>query len=508
MNPRIKKVISAVFFFCVATVLPLCLWNGLQGVDNLYMYAHAKDMLLHGFSRATDIFSLHDNFVFSYQKWATCLLTYFFVSNFGWYGLRIATYALIFILLASMYAIGLKFNKQNRLINVILVMICAFLLEANGTLRFRPHVFAGIIFVCMIYQLERYSRSEIKADGKFYIEFFTASILIMWFHSTMWIMFVVPFLPYIFNFNFFEARQYAIRPLLQTIILMFAAGIFNPNGLNQYTYMLSCLSATGSKYAYVDELQPIPFAAYIPLFVFGFMILSFMIYVFYKYHDVFYLPSVYFILGSLAIPLFAWRMVFYAVIFITAAGMIQVSRLKNANDIFEPFVIPLMLIMMTGIICFVGFFTHYQYKSVSDKALLCGTKDIEINNAIDMIYTRSGNGTRIFNTTAHVGSYCIYKGLKPYMDCRAEVYDININKQKDVLSEIQSFSDDKYHGMKLSDGGINAVEADYHPDYYVLTSYSDADMNIRSALDNKHDAYCLYSGTHVWIYSFSDSKSF
>ena len=74
-------------------------------------------------------------------------------------------------------------------------------LEANGTLRFRPHVIAGIIFIYMFYVLEQYANGLITADWKFYFRFIIASIILMWFHSTMWIMFIVVFLPYIFNFS-------------------------------------------------------------------------------------------------------------------------------------------------------------------------------------------------------------------------------------------------------------------------------------------------------------------
>ena len=40
-----RKYMFSTLLFVLATILPLFLWNKLQGVDNLYMYAHAKDML-------------------------------------------------------------------------------------------------------------------------------------------------------------------------------------------------------------------------------------------------------------------------------------------------------------------------------------------------------------------------------------------------------------------------------------------------------------------------------
>ena len=63
----------------------------------------------------------------------------------------------------------------------------------------------------------------------------------------------------------------------------------------------------------------------------------------------------------------------------------------------------------------------------------------------------------------------------------------------------------KYKNTALDAGGIIMLNCDYHPDYYVLTKYSDADMNIKAALDEAQVS-CLYDGENVWIYSFKDSE--
>ena len=123
-----RNYIFSTLLFVLATILPLFLWNKLQGVDNLYMYAHAKDMLTNGLVRTKDIFSMHENLSFFYQKWAACLLTYFIVHNFGWNGLTIATYLLIFALLTGLYLFGRKFNDNHMLFNITVIMSCAFLL--------------------------------------------------------------------------------------------------------------------------------------------------------------------------------------------------------------------------------------------------------------------------------------------------------------------------------------------------------------------------------------------
>lgn len=503
-----RKYMFSTLLFVLATILPLFLWNQLQGVDNLYMYAHAKDMLANGLVRTKDIFSMHENLSFSYQKWAACLLTYFIVHNFGWNGLTIATYLLIFALLTGLYLFGRKFNDNHMLFNTTMIMSCAFLLEANGTLRFRPHVIAGIIFIYMFYVLEQYVNGLITADWKFYFRFIIASVILMWFHSTMWIMFIVVFLPYIFNFSnishIFSQREYKIKPLLVAMILMFVSGIFNPNGLKQYQYMWACVHASGSLYSHVDELQPMPFSAYLPVLVVGLLIFAFMAYSLFVFHVPVYMPSVYLIAGSLIMPLMSWRLVFYSAIFMTIAIIAQTAKHPDKNLGLGSISLSLSVFLLAVAILFAGFLSRLRYASVPNQALSCGTREYEINEAVDLLTERMPNAT-VFNVTAHVGSYCIYKDLKPYMDCRAEVYDININAQSDILSEIHNLSDNKYKNTALDAGGIIMLNCDYHPDYYVLTRYSDADMNIKVALDEAQVS-CLYDGKNVWIYSFKDSE--
>lgn len=508
------KHLSILFLFILSAVLPLFLWDQLQGVDNLYMYSHAKDMLQNGLVRDTDIFSMHEGFSFSYQKWAACLLTYAVVHNFGWHGLTIATYVLVFMLLSALFLFGVFHNKQHMLFNTVLIMTAAFLMEANGTLRFRPHVFAGIILIYLMYLLESYTQNKIKSDWKFYLKCILASIVLMWFHSTMWIVYVVVFLPYICNFDFPQfkrfkccGRSYRMTPLWIAMVLMFAAGIFNPNGIRQYAYMYSCLAATGSSYSHVDELQPIPFVVYEPVLLVGILLLLLIFYNVYKCEEI-YIPSIYFIAGSLIMPLISWRLVFYSAIFMAAAGMMQAAKFKNKNMNLQLFILPLSTASLVFVIIFAGFVSLMQRTSVPKEALYCGTLEYEVNTAIDLLSTRD-EGATVFNTTAHVGSYCIYKGFRPYTDCRAEVYDININHSKDVLSELHDFRDDVYHDVPLCDGGILLVDADYHPDYYVLTKYSDADRNIKQALDLA-GANLLYGNddSPVWVYSFQDTEKF
>lgn len=499
-----------VILFFMAAVLPLFLWNRLQGVDNLYMYAHGEDMVLNGLFRDRDIFSMHEDFGFLYQKWAACILTYGIVKVFGWAGLTAATYGLIFLLLAGLYLFGCKYDKNHRMVTVLAVMACAYLMEANGTLRFRPHVIAGLVFLYLFYGIEKYVKQEWVPDVRFYLRFFTASVVLMWFHSTMWIMYLVVFLPYVMNFKWLGRRypklfvkaDYAKKPLWTAMIVMFFAGVCNPNGWKQYSYMLACLKATGEKYSHVDELQRMPFPAYMVLLTVGCLLLLWVCYLHLAHRVQMDVPGMYLLFGSLIMPLVSWRLVFYSAMFLAIACMLQTGRMKEKGFGLKPYVMPCVLCLMGAVILLAGGLSRLSVRSSSKEALACGTKIQEIIDAVDFVADLEEDAT-VFTTTAHVGSYGIYKHLKPYMDCRAEVYDDAINGKSDILSEIHGLSGGVYQDMALTEGGIHKLQQDYQPDYYVLTRYSDADCNLKEALE-KEGAACLFGKPEdpVWVYQY------
>lgn len=502
-----KKQVPVLLFF-ITTMLPLVLWNGLQGVDNLYMYAHGEDMLANGFVRTTDIFSMHEGFAFLYQKWAACLLTYGIVRFFGWQGLTVATYCLIFLLLSCLYFFGKKYNPSYGMINSIAVMTCAYLMEANGTLRFRPHVMAGVVFIYLFLFIEKYARGEVRADLFFYLRFMAASVVLMWFHSTMWILYLVVFLPYVMDFawygkrfpRLFAAAPYGKGPLWAAMALMFAVGACNPNGLRQYGYMLACLKATGEKYAHVDELQSIPFPAYLVVFVTGCLLLAWMGHLTWVKRVQIHMPCLYLVCGSLLLPLVSWRLVFYSALFFAVACILQTGQAGGQEPVTDPRAIPAVFGILCMVILMAGGLSRLSVASSTKEALACGTKIQDINDAVDLVAGMDGSAT-VFTTTAHAGSYSIYRKLRPYMDCRAEVYDDAINKTSDILSQIHGLSSGTYKGMPLADGGLEQLQQDYRPDYYVLTRYSDADRNMKDALE-KTDAVCLYDSHDVWVYRY------
>lgn len=522
MRKQYKNFIIYFLVFILVSTITVLMRPNVQGVDTLWMYAHGKDMIEHGLVRNTDIFSIHDSFSFLYQKWLMCLLTYIIVNQFGWTGLTIATNCILLALLLSMHLLVVKFDRKHLLLNAIMIAICGLELGCYNQLQFRPHMIACLIFVYMFFNLEKYARGESVNGVVFHIKFVISSIILMWFHSTMWILYVIVFLPYVCNFKFVarflsninvyvKEKHYEIKPLCIIMIEMFAAGILNPYGLKQYKYMMTCITAVGSKYSLVEELQPIPLYSASLLILYCGIALFMFEHINQRLNEPIYLPSLYLVIGSVIMPFVSYRLVVYSCLFVSIAFIFQLSYIHNHHLHFTR---ALWVVIIFA--CFLVCGNAYNGKKIS--CLIYETPEDGIpvdalSTAIDNIYDRTGGNARIFSTTPHIGSYAIYKGLKPYHDCRQEVYDVNINKAYDVLEEeLDIHQNGMFRGKSLNDGGLIAIQNEYHFDYYVLTGWYQGDIRVKEAFDEE-GITCLYEGYFedepcVWVYSFSDSDPF
>lgn len=60
---------------------------------------------------------------------------------------------------------------------------------------------------------------------------------------------------------------------------------------------------------------------------------------------------------------------------------------------------------------------------------------VEIKNGVDFLIKNSKNKKMILYTEPGIGSYVEYRGLKPYIDTRAEIFLKANNKKEDIFKE-------------------------------------------------------------------------
>jgi hypothetical protein len=167
----------------------------------------------------------------------------------------------------------------------------------------------------------------------------------------------------------------------------------------------------------------------------------------------------------------------------------------------------LLLVIMIVSLGWIGIISYiiltYDLLDTWDNMLCYPAVDILVDNVDNIddlnIYCESD-----------VGSYLIANGGHPYIDCRAEVYDIALNNNKDILYEYHLLLWGIYKGELINDVTIvNKFQADYDFDYYIITETNSSNNNTHYLYDIIRDtAYCNYKNDYFGIYSYKHALNF
>lgn len=473
--------------------------------DVWFMISHAHHMIDSGFYPGTDVLSMHTDFVFVYQKWAMCFLSYGVYQLFGRAGLYAGCYVLYAMFNASVYWLLNKLNPKALFCNIPVVIGISF--ACMTYMNFRPHVVAGILIIYEIYVLETYAAGKMS-NIRLNISMFVISLLFMWFHSTMWYVCLIPIVSYLFdgilNNKFIQSNKYDKLPIFGSIVLACIAACAQPNGLYQFKYMLICISATGDKYSHIDELMPF---YEVPLHVMIFAVIIVISSIVLYHNKRLSLRSFYWFIGSVILCFISDRLMFYAMIFFAVALVSDIhaywtrSSYKNCTNrlLYEAACVAGISIMALMI----SFNTVCDYFKPTHIALYEGYYDglyiiDEMDDAIDI------RDLKLF-TTSEVGSYCTIYGAKPYYDCRAEVYDIALNQSSDVLSEFPvvctAMSRDEFTVQDVLD-----FQEKYDFDYWILhkelrpSEHVFLEAGAVCSHSAGEDGYAVYSFKHDTIF--------
>ena len=496
----------------------------IESCDTYFMVKHGEDILQNGFYREYDTFSMHDGLEFMSQKWATCVITYLLYTMSGMTGIRIASNVLTFGLFCLMYVTLNKLSPNTKNVNILVAvpMFCGMLEYAV----FRPHLIAAYFLFYELICFEKYVRGEMKQKA-LYIQLFCISLCTMWFHSTMWYMCIVFAMPYLLDIKYIadgiQTNEYPIiknvkhvsydkKPLLIGVIMMLIASLLQPYGLEQYKYMFVCLTATGEKYSHISELHPLSLTS--PMSHCLFLIIAIIAFIAVKYKSI-QLRCVYMFVGGLLLAgmanrLFFFSMLLYVIVIGNALGKGITDEVKDQLNKKTSNIVTIITNTSVIIACIVwvisiGYFTvESNFISQYHKGKGFYAVDVLINNISDT------DDVTVFSDV-DVGSYMIVRGLHPYIDCRAEVYDIRVNNEKDILNEYHYLLLGEYNGQSLEDASVVQQFMDtYNFDYYILIKdVGRYDLEIRHMYEViEEELYCNYEDEYYAIYSASDFRQF
>ena len=417
--------------------------------DIWFLLNHGKYVLNNGFP-SIEPFTIHQNFSFVMQQWLSSFIFYLSYSLLGKYGLLLLTLLVTGYIIFISYKLCMLLSDNRYGLSVLISTIVTTLLAASF-ITSRPHIFTFAIIITEIYLLEKYIKEE---DKRYLYPLPLLSLLEINLHASMFFMqfaFILPYLIDSFKYKIgpLKSSGYKKKPLFITVILMFLVGFINPYGINAITYIFS---SYGNSYIneIVEEMLPVVITDSVGKVSFFLIFMIVSIYIFYRKNDI--KPRYFYLLiGTIYLTLSSQKGLSYLIIGVILPLAYYLKPAFKKDTVKEKkksysyllsssclVVISLLVVIGTDSMTFT-----YKFKEGVDYLL-------ENNKASDItLYIGYAEG-----------AYPEWKGIKCYIDPRAEIFLKGNNKQKDIMEE--------YYLLQIGNLDVNEFLEKYKFDYLLV----------------------------------------
>lgn len=480
---NVKRLNKTVLTFCIC-VLTLCFVVFIKfdsNPDIFFMLKHGEYILTKGF---TDIepFTVHEGLSFSFEKWLTCVVTYFVYSKFGMTGLNVVSYLLLAINGIIVFKISNYVGNKQKIYPLIVTAFYVLIFNHK-----RPQLVSNLLLLIEFYSLDRFIQED---DKKAFFIVPLTSMLMMNIHSTMFPVFYMVIAPFFlmnstvsndlkFKFSFDKTK---FIQLLIICLLSFGASLINPFGISSYVYMFNSYTSN-IDILHISELSPFNIKMKGASLIFILFVASYFIItkINNEEHKLRYKVT-YFIF--LIFSLYAIRNLQYLILLGSIELLHEFRNIQIKKQAFAYLVLSLMIICATmrynnlysGLI--------YNYLDLEKEKhpyqVLIDSVDIKDT---DRVYVEQ-----------NFGSYAIWKGYNVYIDGRAELYSEKVNKKKDIITE--------YVDIRAGLITLDEIQEIYDFDYYILYK----NFALYNEISKSDDWYCLAEISDAGIFGRKEPR--
>ena len=437
-------------------------------------------------------FTIHDNLIYIKLRWLFDIIIAIIYNNFGFYGLYYFVIVIVITLAISLFEILKKYNKNSIISFFITFMVMNYL---KSYLVCRAQIISYFLFCWEIYFFESYLK---KYDRKYKYLLLMDSILLVNFHSSVWLVFFLPFFTvfgenilYYIKINKLKIfkniifKKYDLSKILQLFVICLISGIISPLKLSPYTYIFKVMK--GFSKEFIIELMPLDILNIHP---FNYIILIFIIIIFFTNTKIQF-KDILSIFGYLLMSKLAVRNSYIAIIFLgfyfekiflqlleqyDLTRLIYSTEKKLSNNI-------LAQILFLGIILS---FCKSEYQKRQNEVFV-PIYDYPIQAVNYIKENLDINNIRIYNSFNY-GSYIEFNGIKAFIDSRSEIYC-------EEFSNVTILKD-WYKAENQNNDYIKDIMVKYNITHFLL--YIDSpERKVLDSLDNvellyKDEFFCIY----------------
>ena len=410
--------------------------------DFYFLYSFGKHIANDGFP-VKDVLSMHWDMNIIVQQWLTDVLFYHTYELFGSGGVIAIVYAVLIAYTVLMYKLC-RLVTDNFFLSTAVTTLSSILISVMYMVT-RPQIFTYLMFLLLLYFLEKYVRTG-KVRWLCFLPLL--SLLQINLHASMWLMLFVLMLPYVvscvnINLPFYkEPARCKLSHLLVTIAAMVAAALLNPYGHRALLYLFGSFGVENINQS-IQEMEAITVSDATGKLYLGLLFLMGFLLVVCKKKK----PELRFLclaLGTAVLGLTSYKASAYFFIagFVSFAHYfrdfdysLKITEGKRTKK--EKIRLAVLIVLLVAAVGYLALGQPEQKKN-EDPA-----RAELLEPAVAYLDTQE-KGEMVLYAGFNEGSFLEFHGYKPYIDGRAELFLEAKNGQFDYFAEF----------LKVTSGGI------------------------------------------------------
>lgn len=436
-----------------------CIFSLVRSLDNdiWFLLTHGRYVLENGIPHI-EPFTIHQDFHFVMQQWLSASIFWLAYSSLGDIGVKLLVMLCYMLLVFVIFKLCMLLSENYFFLSFSITFFVSIIF--TFFMVSRPYIFSTLIFALEFYLLESYRKTGNK---KALYLLPLLSVLLINFQAAMWPMLFVFLIPYIietfkFKIGPFEGHGAEKKWLYPAVLASGVAGFLNPYGFEAMIYLFKSYGYEQVN-AFVSEMQPVDINSTLGKIAIMCMVIIPIIYCSYK-KGVKRLRYILLAMGTAYMTMSSYRNLF---LFALCAYFPLAEYLKdfeipvkqNVNP-KKTRVIRYTTITLITLLIPLGFYGGYEAAKPKNNEYVL------LNETIDYIYDTTDANDVVLYTGYNTGGMAEFRGIRTYMDARAEVFVKKNNKKADIFEE--------YIDLKCGNVFYKEVLDKYNFTHLLLTS--------------------------------------
>ena len=419
--------------------------------DSWYVLAEGREIVENGIYYE-DQLSMHEGLEVTVQNYGFAAIFYLLYQAFGSVGVYIAMLLLNLLLCYLIYKICMLISNKNVNLSLIL-MILTDLVLGRWFVVTRAQLLSYCILMLVIYILELYIKTD-KTKHLWWIPLLSLAQVNL--HASVWPMILLTIGVYIID----GIKQpklhldgYRKWPLIAVGLTSLLVGFLNPYGIKMMTFILTSYGIQEAN-AFVIEMHPFNLETSSLIALYVVIATTLILYIFGNNKNI-RMRWLFLLFGFLALGINTFKGMAYLILVLLfpLAAVYKNTKVEKWGTRKSRWMVASWMgifAVLTIIICIVIMLPEIGRRGPSE----------EMIGAIDMLDQEVGDidkKTLDIYTGYNEGGYLEYRGYKPYIDPRMEVFIKSNNGKADIFQEYYEM----YNGDMEKDEFLRRYDFDY-----------------------------------------------